>query len=55
MPAPAGAGCVLFPLFHGIWLDQTGWPLLAAAVRHPAFVGLVMVVVAGLLVSIRIG
>lgn len=51
VPAPAGAGCVLFPLFLGIWLQQMDWPLLASAVRHPAFVGMVMVVVAGLLVS----
>ncbi len=51
VPAPAGAGCVLFPLFLGIWLQQMDWPLLAGAVRHPAFVGTVMVVVAGLLVS----
>ena len=51
VPAPAGAGCVLFPLFLGIWLQQMDWPLLASAVRHPAFVGLVMEVVAGLLVS----
>jgi len=51
VPAPAGAGCVLFPLFLGIWLEQMEWPLLASAVRHPAFVGIVMVMVAGLLVS----
>ncbi|MBW6399951.1 phosphatidylcholine/phosphatidylserine synthase [Roseomonas sp. HJA6] len=51
VPAPAGAGCVLFPLFLGIWLEQMDWPLLAGAVRHPAFVGIVMVAVAGLLVS----
>lgn len=51
VPAPAGAGCVLFPLFLGIWLDQMEWPALAAAVRHPAFVGMVIVLVAGLLVS----
>ena len=51
VPAPAGAGCVLFPLFLGLWFGQMDWPLLAAAVRHPVFVGLVMVLVAGLLVS----
>lgn len=51
VPAPAGAGCVLFPLFLGLWFSQMDWPLLAAAARHPAFVGLVMVLVAGLLVS----
>jgi CDP-diacylglycerol---serine O-phosphatidyltransferase len=51
VPAPAGAGCVLFPMFLGLWLQQMGWETLAGAVRHPAFVGLLMVVVAGLLVS----
>jgi CDP-diacylglycerol--serine O-phosphatidyltransferase len=51
VPAPAGAGCVLFPLFLGLWLQQMGWEGMAHAVRHPAFVGIVMVVVAGLLVS----
>lgn len=51
VPAPAGAGCVLFPLFLGLWLQQMGWETMAGAVRHPAFVGLLMVLVAGLLVS----
>lgn len=51
VPAPAGAGCVLFPLFLGLWLTDMGWPTLAAAVRHPAFVGPLIVIVAGLLVS----
>ncbi|WP_198378400.1 CDP-alcohol phosphatidyltransferase family protein [Neoroseomonas rubea] len=51
VPAPAGAGCVLFPLFLGLWLQQMGWEGLAGAARHPAFVGLLMVLVAGLLVS----
>jgi CDP-diacylglycerol--serine O-phosphatidyltransferase len=51
VPAPAGAGCALIPLFLGLWLQQMGWDGMAAAVRHPAFVGLVLVMVAGLLVS----
>lgn len=51
VPAPAGAGCVLFPMFLWLWLDQMGWTTLASMVRHPAFVGPVMVLVAGLLVS----
>jgi CDP-diacylglycerol--serine O-phosphatidyltransferase len=51
VPAPAGAGCVLFPLFLGLWFEQVGATTLAAMVRHPAFVGLVMIGVAGLLVS----
>lgn len=51
VPAPAGAGCVLFPLFLGLWFDQLGWEGMAAVVRHPAFVGLLTTVLAGLLIS----
>jgi len=51
VPAPAGAGCALFPLFLGIWFEQAGWPGLAAAAKHPALVGTVLVLVAGLMVS----
>ncbi|MEO3473333.1 CDP-diacylglycerol--serine O-phosphatidyltransferase [Roseomonas sp. CAU 1739] len=51
VPAPAGAVCVMVPLFLGLWFSQIDWPLLASAARHPAFVGLMMVLVAGLLVS----
>ena len=51
VPAPAGAGCALFPLFLGLWFDQAGFTMLAGAARHPAFVGTVLVLVAGLMVS----
>ncbi len=51
VPAPAGAGCVLFPLFLGLWFQQAGWEILAAAARHPVFVGLVLVTVATLCIS----
>ena len=51
VPAPAGAGCVLFPLFLGLWFQQAGWETLAQASRHPVFVGTVLVLVAGLCVS----
>jgi CDP-diacylglycerol--serine O-phosphatidyltransferase len=51
VPAPAGAGCVLFPLFLGLWFQQAGWETLAHASRHPVFVGLVLVLVAGLCIS----
>jgi CDP-diacylglycerol--serine O-phosphatidyltransferase len=51
VPAPAGAGCALFPLFLGLWFEQTGWTGLAAAAKHPALVGTVLVLVAGLMVS----
>ncbi len=51
VPAPAGAGCVLFPLFLGLWFEQLGLEGLAAVAKHPAFVGLLTTVMAGLLVS----
>ena len=51
VPAPAAAGCALFPLFLGLWFDQAGFTMLGAAAKHPAFVGAVMVLVAGLMVS----
>ncbi|MBR0683199.1 CDP-diacylglycerol--serine O-phosphatidyltransferase [Roseomonas eburnea] len=51
VPAPAGAGCVLFPLFLGLWFTQAGWPILASAIRHPAFVGIILLLVAGLSIS----
>lgn len=51
VPAPAGAGCVLFPLFLGLWFAEAGWETMAAAARHPIFVGLVLVGVATLCIS----
>ncbi|MGG5812073.1 CDP-alcohol phosphatidyltransferase family protein [Falsiroseomonas sp. CW058] len=51
VPAPAGAGCALFPLFAGLALGEWGWEGFAGAVRHPVLVGTVLVVVGGLMVS----
>ena len=51
VPAPAGAGLVLFPLFAALVLQDWGWTTLAGAVRHPAFVGTLLVLVGGLMVS----
>ncbi len=51
VPAPAAAGCALFPLFLGLWFKDAEWTGLAAAARHPVVVGTVLVVVAGLAVS----
>ena len=51
VPAPAGAGCVLFPLFLGLFFEQMGFEGLAAAAKHPAFVGVLTTVLAGLLIS----
>ena len=47
VPAPAGAGLVLFPLFAALVLQDWGWATLAGAVRHPVFVGTLLVVVGG--------
>ncbi|HEV7264554.1 MAG TPA: phosphatidylcholine/phosphatidylserine synthase [Falsiroseomonas sp.] len=51
VPAPAGAGCALFPLFLAIALGERGWITTAEVIRHPVLVGTVMVVVGGLMVS----
>ena len=51
VPAPAGAGLALFPLFAALLFEGWGWTGLAGAVRHPAFSGLLLVVVGGLMVS----
>jgi CDP-diacylglycerol--serine O-phosphatidyltransferase len=51
VPAPAGAGCVLFPLFLAIFLAERGWTTLAEVVRHPALVACFLVAVGGLMVS----
>ena len=51
VPAPAGAGLVLFPLFAGLETRQLGWTHLYAIVHHPLFCAVVLVAVATLLVS----
>ncbi len=51
VPAPAGAGLVLFPLFVGLEAREWGWPWLYAVVHHPLFCALVLVATATLLVS----
>ncbi|MBL6456448.1 phosphatidylcholine/phosphatidylserine synthase [Belnapia sp. T6] len=51
VPAPAGAGLALFPLFAALLFEDWGWAGLAGAVRHPVFSGLLLVVVGGLMVS----
>ncbi len=51
VPAPAGAGCALFPLFAAIAFGEWGWEGFAAAIRHPVFVAIVLIVVGGLMVS----
>ncbi|MBO1073599.1 CDP-alcohol phosphatidyltransferase family protein [Roseomonas marmotae] len=51
VPAPAGAGLVLFPMFLSLTFEGWGWHAMAQGVRHPAFVGLLLIVVALMLVS----
>jgi CDP-diacylglycerol--serine O-phosphatidyltransferase len=51
VPAPAGAGCALFPLFLAIALSEREWVTLAELIRHPILVGTVLVLVGGLMVS----
>jgi CDP-diacylglycerol--serine O-phosphatidyltransferase len=51
VPAPAGAGCALFPLFAAIAFGEWGWQGFADAIRHPVVVGTVLVLVGGMMVS----
>jgi CDP-diacylglycerol--serine O-phosphatidyltransferase len=51
VPAPAGAGCALFPLFAGLFFAQVEMPLLANIMRNPVLVTSVLILVGGLMVS----
>lgn len=51
VPAPAGAGLALFPIFASLAFEGWGLDGTAHALRHPVFAAVVLVVVAGLLVS----
>ena len=51
VPAPAGAGLAMFPLFVGLQARSLGWPRLEEAARHPAVCAIVMAGTAALLVS----
>ena len=51
VPAPAGAGLALFPLFAGLEAREWGWPRFYAVVHHPLFCTAVLVGTATLLVS----
>ncbi|HEY2131371.1 MAG TPA: phosphatidylcholine/phosphatidylserine synthase [Acetobacteraceae bacterium] len=51
VPAPAGAGLALFPLFLGLEARSMGWERLAAFAQSPALCAIVLVGVAVLLVS----
>jgi CDP-diacylglycerol--serine O-phosphatidyltransferase len=51
VPAPAGAGLALFPLFVGLEARSLGWDWLLTAARFPPFSGLMLAGTALLLVS----
>jgi CDP-diacylglycerol--serine O-phosphatidyltransferase len=51
VPAPAGAGLALFPIFAALTLQGWGLTGLADILRHPLFSAILLVGVAGLLVS----
>lgn len=51
VPAPAGAGVALFPLFAGLEARAQGWEWLHTAVNFPPFVACVLVGTAVLLIS----
>jgi CDP-diacylglycerol--serine O-phosphatidyltransferase len=51
VPAPAGAGLVLCPLFLGLEATSLGWDWLLYAAQHPLFNAIVLVGTALLLVS----
>jgi CDP-diacylglycerol--serine O-phosphatidyltransferase len=51
VPAPAGAGLALFPLFVGLQADRLGWIWLGDFVRHPLVCAIVLAGTAALLVS----
>ena len=51
VPAPAGAGLALFPLFVGLEAQAIGWGWLLTAMQYPLFCALVLIGTALLLVS----
>jgi CDP-diacylglycerol--serine O-phosphatidyltransferase len=51
VPAPAGAGLVLFPLFAWLAFRDWGWVGTAEAIRHPILAAVMLFMVGGLMVS----
>lgn len=51
VPAPAGALLAMFPLFASLAFEGWGWLGMASAVRYPAFVGILLILLALALVS----
>lgn len=51
VPAPAGAGVVLFPIFLGLEADRMHWPVLESLARSPLLAAGFLILTAALLVS----
>jgi CDP-diacylglycerol---serine O-phosphatidyltransferase len=51
VPAPAGAGLALFPLFASLTFREWDWPMTASAIQHPIVSGVLLVIVGALMVS----
>ena len=51
VPAPAGAGLVLFPIFLGLEANSLGWEAVSTATHHPLVCAPILVGTAALLVS----
>jgi CDP-diacylglycerol--serine O-phosphatidyltransferase len=51
VPAPAGAGLALCPIFFSLAFRDWGWTSMAAFMQHQLVAGTVLVVVGGLMVS----
>ncbi len=51
VPAPAGAGLALFPLFLGLEAKSLGWAWLLSATQYPLFCAIILAGTALLLVS----
>ncbi|WP_025824093.1 CDP-alcohol phosphatidyltransferase family protein [Asaia astilbis] len=51
VPAPAGAGVVLFPIFLGLEAEKMHWPLLDDIARSPILAAGALILTAALLVS----
>ncbi len=51
VPAPAGAGVALLPLFLWLEAQEQGWVRLADAAQHPLFVAVMLIGTSVLLVS----
>ncbi len=51
VPAPAGAGLALFPLFAALAFREWGWDGMAQAIRHPTVAAVILVAVGAVMIS----